>query len=433
MDIDLAVVGGGPVGIEAALEGRRHGLSVALVAEAPVGGRATFGSLVPSKVWLNEAERGRTIAMTELGRMITERSDLLSRKYRHSLKEAGVTVFSGHARLLAPGRIEVESETESPRLHAKTVLLATGSEPRFDPDVRPDGVRLLAPRYSKGLPDYPRSVAVAGGGVTGCEYAFAMSAMGSSVTILANGGQLLPRVDAEIAERFAGFLTDMGISIRYNAKVTAMSASERDVTTRYTADSTLHTDYGFIATGRRPDMEFETEDGPHVARDGLGWVVVDDRFETSIPGVYAAGDLVGPPLTVNRGLYHARRAVSAAAGREPGKPVAFLTEAVYTDPQVAQLGDVTRLSSSSAGVRVVRREYSRLVKAHLTGETVGLLKIWVRESDDHIVGASCVGREAAELLSPLQIAMVHRISLGELAEVPLAHPTFSELATSLHA
>ncbi|KAA3633228.1 MAG: NAD(P)/FAD-dependent oxidoreductase, partial [Bacteroidetes bacterium] len=238
---DLIVIGAGPGGIEAALFASRKNLSVGLISATKIGGRATWGSLVPSKVWLASAEKAKSISgleafgfksvesklqldLDELRKKVGEQSSITSERYVQKLHKAGVNLFFGKASIKDPQSINIElNDGGHTEIKARNIIVATGSGPRFTPDIKPNKDHIIAPKIAPGVEKIPDSLVMAGGGVTGTEYAYAFAALGTKVTIIQNGNQLLPRLDEEVSRLFEDYLTsNFPVKIVTGAKVTNM-------------------------------------------------------------------------------------------------------------------------------------------------------------------------------------------------------------------
>ncbi len=475
---DVVVIGGGPAGVETALEAGSHNLKTLVVADMPIGGRATYGSLLPSKVWLHTAEsavagaansatmgaaagENSTGAERTNGRAAPDLAPLRQRiqhlqkertaQLSEALRNRGVEVVSGTARLLDRRRVRVrtagEADGQAPEgtaagtdpaesvdVTAKAIVITAGSEPRFFPNVKPDGDRMIAPRHTQKIERIPETMIMVGGGVTGCEYATAFRKMGTKVHLITDIDRLLPRTDPELAESLRRYMEGIGIKLTFNSPIKSVENTGTEVVTT-TADGTAHrTDFTFIATGRRPDDSFLEEAEERPEQDGGGWLKVDGVGRTSLAGVYAAGDIAGAPLTANQAHTVARRIVRDIRGEAQSDTAPILIEAVYTDPQAVHIGPVVDLAAGTVpGVTEVRRAYddTLLGRIHRDGHggSEQYIKIWVDAHGGAIRGAAAFGEGAVDILAPIQLAMEHGIPYAALRATPLAHPALSEVLT----
>lgn len=440
---DVIILGAGPGGMEAALQAGKAGLKVALISNAKIGGRATFGSLVPSKVWLTAAEKKATIQhlqafalqteapifnIQSLNQRIQQQSAAASARYIEFLQQANVETIQGKGWIASPQLVQVKNEQGEVQqaLSAKYIIIATGSEPRFFPALKPNAQRIIAPRLAGSLSELPKSLIMAGGGVTGTEYAYAFAALGTKVTILLNSYHLLPRMDAAVSEAFAEYLTShFPITLQPADAVASMRQEGDRVLATTINGNEYEADYGFIAIGRHADLSFfnSEEISLHIKNNT---VEIDPYCQTNIPGIYAIGDATGTPMLANRATMQARIAVQHLLLGDQSKFVEQpFIEAVYTQPQVAQIGNVIPTDDSE----IITKSFSSLLKTNLLEETAGLLKIKINKTSGKIEGASGFGLYLTEILAPIQIAMHNGLSYKQLQEMPFAHPTVSELIT----
>ncbi len=457
---ELVVIGGGPGGLEAALHAAQLGISTALVSNAKIGGRATWGSLLPSKIWLAAAEKADYLAkakdfgfegeppvfnLQRLRESVKAMSRAASERYLAQLGKAGVQLYFGQGFLLPGKQVAVRVEGKETcglsagqaqghagsrhRLSADNILIATGSGPRFLPDLKPNKDHIIAPRLSPSLPKVPDSLLMAGGGVTGSEYAYAFAALGAKVTLLQNAGQLLPGVDEEISHAFEHHLKERyGMEIHKGDAVASMLQQGEKVVATTASGKRYESEYGFIAIGRKTDLGFAAELGDALATDESGAVVTDVYGRTNLEGVYAIGDVTGAPMMANRAMQQARIAVHhIKEGDESTVLPGHYIEAAYTHPPVGQIGDMT----PSEEADFVTRSYNRLLKAHLHKETEGLVKLKIDKRRGLILGAAAFGAHAVDLLGILQLAMNQDVKYRDLHRMPLAHPSISEILTVL--
>ena len=482
MKYEVLVIGSGPAGFETAQRVARAGKSTVLITTTPPGGRTTVGSLLPSKGWLHAAHH--RVPAEQGGRLTPEQTASTAEQIRagvaarvawthKELETAGVTVLSGTAALLRPGHVQftpaenppVTSEgapVQEQDIEAEHIVLATGSEPTFAPNVKPDGKLVIAPRHTKMLADIPESLIMVGGGITGVEYAEAFARLGTQVTLLSSR-EILPRFDREYVGLLQSHLEDCGVSLFAGSRVTSVDvaadqSSARSVTA-HTEDGSEHTaSMAFIATGRAADLGFvglgEEERGRLLDPSGT-FIQTDAAGRTRLPGVYACGDVAGPPFTANHALHQARRVAAAITGLPTTAGANFagaanaanstgaatpLIEAIYTDPQLVQIGTVVPSSGLQADYTEHRRSWNNSMLSFLptaarVGGAVadrGELKVQL-DSAGLILGAVAIGPSAAEVLAPLQLAMQHGLSWDALTAEPFGYPTWSEVLTGSEA
>jgi NAD(P)H dehydrogenase (quinone) len=443
--IRVVVIGGGPAGVTAALEAATLGGEVTLASTEPIGGRANWHSLVPSKVYLTaadhlgEAHHFQTLGLngpvpspdlSGLRERISRQAHAWSEHQRGRLSRLGVRVVSGKAAFTGSHRVQVEAEGAAPEIvDFDRAIVASGSEPVFPAQIRPDGKRILAPRLAGKLAQWPHSIIVIGGGVTGAEFAYFFRRMGCGVTWVTDLPALLPRADADIARGIEQAMGEQGVEILKSSPVQAAAADGEAVTVSLQDGRSLSATHAFIALGRRPDttsLRLEAATVEYTA-DGIR---LDEFCRTSQPHIYAAGDVAGAPYVANRGQAQARVAARRALGAPtpPFRPETVV-EAVYTYPQVAQVGlTEARAASEGRRVEIFRSDYSAALKPRLGGEPSGFVKLIAARGDRRLLGASAIGDRAAEVLSAVGVAIAGTMSADQLAALFPAHPTLSELA-----
>lgn len=440
----MIVIGGGPAGITAALEAANCGVQVTLVSAEPVGGRANWHSLVPSKVLLTAADHlGEAAHNPALGLAgAPPEPDLPSlrdriadqarawHQHHHALLEGrGVEIVSATARFVDAHRVELSREgTNAETMSFDKAVIATGSLPVFLPDIKPDGNRVLAPRLAGKLAEWPAHMIVVGGGVTGAEFAYFFNRTGGHVTWVTDLPRLLPRVDADLSNALEKTLAASGVTIMTSASVEAVQPQAEGVTVRLMDGRSLVGSHAFLAIGRRADTADLNLDaaGVEVTPEGIA---TDAFGRTSQAHIYAAGDVTGPPFVANRGQSQARVAARHASATETaGYRPETIIEAVYTQPQVAVVGlGESAAAAMGRAVRVFRAGCNEALKPRLAGASEGFVKIVCDGEDGRVLGGGACCDRAAEVLAPVAVAIAGGTTFETLAALFPAYPTLSEL------
>jgi dihydrolipoamide dehydrogenase len=461
-EFDVIVVGGGPVGENAADRAHKAGLTVALVEKHLVGGECSFYACSPSKALLrpihatraSQRVQGSEGAHLDPAGVLARRDAWVNRIGTSDrfddggqvgwLDHVGITLVRGEARLAGARAVEVGIRTLMAR---QAVVLATGSVPLV-PDV--PGLRDANPwtnregTTSRRVPD---RLAVIGGGVAACELAQVYAALGSDVTVLARSSRLLRRSEAFAGEAVADALRRDGVDLRLGVSATTVSrlGPSGEDTLELDDGTTLVADEVLVATGRVPATEGLGLDSVGARTDEDGFVVVDERMQVrGVPGdqpwLYAVGDVNGIALLTHMGKYQARAVgdlVGArAAGREPDErfSVPFATDlgspqVVFTDPEVSSVG-LTAEQAQDRGlrVRVVDVPMDAAAGSGLQAEGYqGQLRIVVDEDAKVLVGATLVGQDVAELLHVATVAVAAQVPLDRLWHAVPSYPTMSEI------
>ncbi|MBG6084459.1 dihydrolipoyl dehydrogenase family protein [Zhihengliuella flava] len=450
-DFDLIVIGGGAVGENIADYATRGGARVALVESDLVGGECSYWACMPSKALLRSGHAVRAAWRVGGARAaITGELDadaVLSRRTSFTsgwddsgqadwVDSAGITLLRGHARLSGRGRVQVGTDT----LTAHAVALATGSVPVLPPIA---GLAEAAPwgtREATSADTVPPRLIVIGGGVAGCELAFAWASLGSHVTLLARGG-LVEREESFAGERVAAGLTGEGVDVRTGTTTSRVDrAADGTVTARLDSGEEITADEVLVATGRRPALD---DVGLETAGVGEDFTVEDSMLVTGTDWLYAVGDVNGRAPLTHQGKYQARAAGAAIAARLRGAPAAdepwgahvatadhtAVPRVIFTDPEVAAVG-LTAAEARERGLRVraVDVDLGQVAGASLHADDyTGQARLVVDEDRRVVVGATFVGQDVAELVHAATIAIVGEVGLDRLWHAVPAYPTMSEI------
>lgn len=439
----IVVIGGGPAAVEAAAAAQA-GARVTLVSEGPIGGRAGWDSLVPSKVWLGVADLlGELRAAEALGlgalpspqvqpQAVLARIRAVAQSWSDQavqrLSAAGVSWMSGAASFTGTHSLSVRAGEGQPAtsLTADAIIIATGSVPRFPPGLRPDGKRVLAPRFASSLDTLPEDIIVVGGGATGSEFTSLFNRLGVHVTWLVGDPHVLPQFAPAAGVHLAQALVNAGVALHTDAIVERIELEQHGVAVVTAAGERYRAMMAFLAIGRTPDLARLELATASLTVSADGTLAVDGYGRSPLPHIYAVGDAAGAPMLANRAMAQAWIAGRHAAGLpvEPYRPESVI-HAVYTDPEVAQVG---LAGSPPDGLQTVRAPYAAGLKAHLTPGGTGWIELTYEPASGQLFGAVAVGPHAADVLAPVALALQLGASLEHLAPVFAAHPAITELA-----
>ena len=440
---DVVVIGGGPGGYSAAIRARQLGLKTALVEDAELGGTCLNWGCIPTKALLKQAEVYRLFLRAEefglrVDKPTVDWDAVIGRSRRVAaqlakgvaalMRKNQVEVFAGRGRL-TPSRQVVVEGVEAP-LEAAHVVLATGSRPKSIPGVEFDGERIIASREAMVVAAQPASLAIIGAGAIGVEFAYFYRAFGSKVLLLEALPQILPREDEEIAAGLAESLTRQGIEVVPQARVEEVKRQKRGVALRYRVgaeEQTRRVEQVLVATGVQGNIEGLGLEALGIrTRDGA--IVVDERMQTSAKGIYAIGDVAGPPLLAHAAAQEGIAAVEFIAGRDrPALDPRQVPNCIYCQPQVASVG-LSESQAREAGydVKVGRFPFAASGKGQAAGETEGLVKLVFDARYGELLGGAILGAEATELIAELTLALRLEATYEELLFTSHAHPTLSE-------
>jgi dihydrolipoamide dehydrogenase len=445
---DLVVIGGDPAGRVAAIEAARRGRAVALVEPANAGVASSAGR----DGLLETAGVARTLRHAadfgiDVGRAIVvdlatarRRWDALDAVTRAELdgqlKAEKIDRLEGRATLVAPGRVRLDGGRRE--LHAPHVVLATGAQERSVADGITDGSVILSTADVLRIGEVPRTAVVVGGGAAGCELVSLLSELGTRVTVVERGDQLLPSADHDVASTLRRSFARRDITVITSANAVEVSGAtgaaslELEPPPDKLAPARLDADIVVLATGRRPRSAGLADDGSGVEFDESGYVIVDELMRTGAPGVFAIGDLVATPPLEHVGRAEARLVVSVMLG-SPESPVdyAHVARCIYTAPEVAYVG-LSERGSREVGfdIAVVRDSFAGNGRALVLGESEGFVKLIVEKLPDgtagSLLGVHMIGPRVTEQISQGGLALSWAASPAELAGLLQAHPTLSE-------
>jgi len=444
-DFDLAVIGSGPAGILAAVEAGRRGKRVALIERLKdIGGAGINTGTLPSKTLRESAlhlsgfaQRGFDGVDFGLQREQITVAQLLARKQRvieneialvtemlHGLR---VEIIRGRARFAGAHTLTIDAER---RLSADKILIATGSRPR-----RPEGFPFEDPDVVDSdtileLERIPDTMTVVGGGVIGCEYASLFACLGVKVTLLESNPKLLGFLDEEVRELLERRFVEMGIELVFNDDVLRVIdvpgpgvKVETKAGRRFAAGKLL------VAAGRSSNTQDLGLETIGLATDKRGRIAVDAGFQTSVPGVYAAGDVIGNPALASTGMEQGRLAVCHAfGGTEQCVRIETLPYGLYTIPEVAYVG-LNEEECRAKGIEyaVGRARYRENARGQIVGDLEGLLKLVFRPADKKLLGVHIMGEKATELVHLGQLAMELGGTIDTFAQACFNFPTLTML------
>lgn len=443
---DLAVIGAGPGGYVGAIRAAQLGMRVAVIEADLPGGVCLNWGCIPSKALLTGAElidslkhHGDTFGVSA-GHLVLDyakvvdhsrkSADRLCKGVQSLLKKNRIQLVRGRGRLASPTSVAV-SGGDAGTVEARHVLLATGSTEWVPPGVTVDGERVLTSRealVSKRIPD---SIVIIGAGAVGLEFAYVYAMYGAKVTVIEMAAQALPGADPEVAQVLEREFRRKKIEIRTGTRFEELKlegGGVRVAVRKGDAEDALLADQVLVAIGRRPLSADLGLEAAGVATDAKGFVSVDARFATNVPGVLAIGDLAGAPLLAHKASEEGIAAVEFLAGvARPAVDHHKVPACIYCQPQVAWIGLTEAEAKAKYGeIRVGRFPFTASGKAVAAAHTAGFAKIVAEPRYGEIVGAHVVGHGATELVAELSLAMTLEATTTEVGGTPHAHPTLSE-------
>jgi dihydrolipoamide dehydrogenase len=446
---DVIVIGGGPGGYVAAIRAAQLGLKTAVVEREHLGGICLNWGCIPTKALLRSAEVWRLIqhagaygfqvegARIDLAKIVARSRAVakqLNAGVKTLLKKNKVAVFDGHGALAGQGKVKVTAEGKpAAELAARHVILATGARARTLPGLEPDGKLVWTYKEAMVPPALPKSLLVVGSGAIGIEFASFFRALGAEVTVVEILDRVLPVEDEEISAFAAKAFARQGMKIRTGTSVTELKKGADNVTAtlkdKAGKSETITVDRVILAVGIVGNVENIGLEGTRVKVD-KAHVVVDPWCRTDEPGVYAIGDLVGPPWLAHKASHEGVLCVEKIAGVAGLHPldVTRIPGCTYCHPQVASVG-LTEAAAKAQGrsVKVGRFPFIGNGKAIALGEAEGLVKTVFDARTGELLGAHMIGAEVTELIQGYGIARSLESTEAELMHTVFPHPTLSEM------
>jgi NAD(P) transhydrogenase len=440
-DYELLVIGSGPAGQRAAIQGAKLRRRVAIVERRELGGVSVNWGTIPSKT-LREAivyltglsQRAaygdsyrvkEEITMEDLRtrtqRVIDREVDVV----RNQLQRNHVMILAGTARFADPHTVVV-SGSEERRASAERIVIATGTRPARPKAVEFDERTILDSDGLLLLDRVPASVLVVGAGVIGIEYASMFAALGAKVTVVEKRPRLLEFVDGEIAEGLQYHLRDLGVVFRLGEEVTAVERHEGGALTQLESGKRVASDVVLYAAGRQGQIDDLDLGNAGLTADERGRIAVGPDYQTAVEHIYAAGDVIGWPALAATSMEQGRVASARAFGLGDSMSE-LLPFGIYTIPEISYVGRTEEeLTASSVPYEVGISRYRELARGNILGDTYGMLKLLVSPSDRTILGVHVLGTNATEVVHIGEIVMGLGGTIDHLVDTVFNYPTLAE-------
>ncbi len=451
---DLIISGAGPGGYVCAIRAAQLGMKVAIVEKRVTGPKVRLGGTclnvgcIPSKALLDSSERfadaGKNFA--EHGIVVNKPTidvaAMMKRKDKvvgglvdgisYLMKKNKVEVLVGNGVLKGAGQVSVTAADGTVSEHsAKNVVLATGSVPIDLPFLRQDGVTVVNSDQAIAFAKVPEHLLVVGGGVIGLELGSVWARLGAKVTVVEFLPQICPFLDADVAKELQKSLTKQGLVFSLETKVTGatvadgkatLTASDKDgKTVTFVGDQVL------VSVGRRPLVEGAGLEAAGIALTDKKRVKTDHDFRTSLPGVYAIGDLIDGPMLAHKAEEEGVALAELLAGHQNTLDHHLIPNVVYTHPEVATVGSTeAQLTQAGRAIKIGKFGFLANGRAKAAGESEGFVKIISDAKTDRVLGAAIIGPRASDLLAEITSVMAFGGSSEDIARTCHAHPTFSE-------
>jgi len=442
---DLIVIGAGPGGYVAAIRAAQLGLKVACVEkESALGGTCLRVGCIPSKALLESSERyeetlhhlavhGVDVSGVELNlsKMLGRKDKVvkaLTGGIQLLFKKNQVARFEGYGRLVSATEVHVSGAKGEARLTAPRVLIATGSVPSSLPGVAWDGDRVGGSTEALSYPEVPGHLVVIGAGVIGLELGSVWRRLGAKVTVLEYMSTALPGMDDDLSAEAVRLFKKQGIDFKFGVKVTGARAEGDGCVVEVEGGAPISCDRVLVSVGRRPCTEGLGLEELGVAVDRRGVIQVNDHFETSVPGVFAIGDVIPGPMLAHKAEEEGVACVERMVTGYGHVNYDVIPSIVYTHPEVAFVGK-TEAQLKAAGVPYKLGKFPFIAngRARALEATDGFVKVLAHAETDRLLGVHIIGAHAGDLIAEAAVSMDFGASAEDVARSCHAHPTLAEL------
>jgi NAD(P) transhydrogenase len=448
MQFDLIVIGSGPAGQKAALQGAKAGKKVAIVEEYPaVGGGCVHLGTLPSKSFRESCYRYSLGSRGTLGKEdsktkqkappLPDMKRLLNRKDRvvsgeaqvifDQLKRNGVTILHGKARLTSRTEVTVVSKKGKKVLAAPFIMIGVGARPVSPAHLAIDGVRVVDSNTVLNLKKLPKSMVVLGGGIIGCEYASMFGMVGTKVHLVDRRHEVLASVDREIANHLVDRFKTLGMQMHLKTEAAKLEKTARGVKVHLANGHKILTDVVLVTLGRFGNTEGLglTEVGVDIDERGL--IKVDECYRTSVPNIYAVGDVVGAPALASTSMEQGRIACRNAFGLDVDALSPLFPYGIYTIPEISMVGPTEEdLVARKVDFVVGRARYKELARGQIVGDRWGLLKLLVDRKTLQVLAVHIIGDNAADLVHIGQAVMSLGGTVNYFIHTVFNYPTLAE-------
>jgi dihydrolipoamide dehydrogenase len=440
---DLIIIGAGPGGYVAALRAAQLGLDVGCVEkEAALGGTCLRIGCIPSKALLESTELFREARERLAGhgirlpRVELDLAVMMQRKEQTVanlikgidtlFKRNGITRYHGHGRIDAPGRVVVSGEGET-ELKARHILIATGSKPAGLPGVEFDGKLIGTSTEALTYNEVPGHLVVIGAGAVGLELGSVWRRLGSRVTVLEYLDRILPEMDGDLAAEALKIFAGQGLEFRLKSRVQAARVEKGSCVIECAGSEPIRCDRALVAVGRLPNTEGLGIDALGIETDPKGRIEINDRFETSVAGIYAIGDVIRGPMLAHKAEEEGIACVEHLSTGYGHVNYDAIPNIVYTQPEIASVGKTEeQLRERKIDFRRGIFPFRANGRAHTLGEIAGSVKVLADAETDRMLGVHILGPRAGDLIAEAAVAIAFGASSEDLALSCHAHPTLSE-------
>lgn len=447
-DFDLAIIGGGPGGYVAAIKAAQLGMKVVCVEKrGALGGTCLNIGCIPSKALLNSSEKYESAqhefadhgincqVKLDLAKMLLHKDKIvadLNKGIEMLFAKNKVTYLKGAGSVVAPGKVSVRNGTKEEFIESKNIILATGSEVVSLPNIKIDEEKIVSSTGALSLKQVPKRMIVIGGGYIGLEMGSIWRRLGAEVTVVEYADRLVPAMDIEVAKQLQKLLEKQGMKFKLGTKVLGVESGSKTslVDVEILANSKqekLEAEIILVAVGRKPHTEGLGLEKIGIILDKMGRVVINDKFQTNVPGIYAIGDIVAGPMLAHKAEEEGIACVENIAGQHGHVNYNLIPGVIYTSPEVAYVGKTEEeVKAMNIPYKVGKFPFLANSRAKAVSDTDGFVKMIARADNDEILGVHIIGQDAGTIIAEAVIAMEFKASSEDIARICHAHPTLNE-------
>jgi dihydrolipoamide dehydrogenase len=442
--MSLVIIGAGPGGYVAAIKAAQLGEMVSLVEDSEVGGTCLNRGCIPTKTLLASTELlAKTRELDKFGielegsvrpnlsKMMARKDkvvDIQVKGIRALLKSWNINLIEGRGCISGDRKIEIDrKDGGSETLEADNIIIATGSRPAEIPAFPFDGSRILSSDHALGLTDIPGSMTIVGAGVIGCEWAFIFRELGTEITMVELLDRAVATEDTEVSSLLARELKKKKIKLLTGTGIVKAKADDSGVTSYLSDGNEIVSERMLVSIGRAFNSSGLGLEGAGVETGKAGEILVNERMQTNIEGIYAIGDVTGGMLLAHTAFSEGMVAAMNACGHEASMDYSCVPAAIFTTPEIASVG-IRDFQAEEQGlkVRTGRFQYRALGKAHAMGEIAGFIKVMADEKTDRLLGVHIIGPHASDIIHEAALAIRNNLTAGDIAKTIHAHPTLAE-------
>jgi dihydrolipoamide dehydrogenase len=446
---DITIIGSGPGGYVAAIRCAQLGMKTAIIEKySTLGGTCLNVGCIPSKALLDSSEHYHNAVhnFTEHGidikgikanidQMVKRKNDVVSQTcagVKFLMDKNKVDIYEGLGSFVDKNTVKVKhNDGKESILSSKNVIIATGSKPNFFPGMEPDKKRIITSTEALNMQEIPKKMLVIGGGVIGLELGSVFARLGSAIEVIEFAPTIIPTMDGALGKELTKVLKKEGFKFNFEHRVQKVENKGKSVLltalNKKNEEVTFEADYCLVAVGRKPYTEGLNLEAAGLTVNQRGQIDVNDHLQTSVPHIYALGDVVRGAMLAHKAEEEGVFVAEQIAGQKPHINYNLIPGVVYTWPEVAAVGKTEEeLKSAGVNYKVGSFPIKALGRARASMDTQGLIKVLADAETDEVLGVHMIAPRAADLIMEAVVAMEYRASAEDIARICHPHPTYSE-------